>query len=552
MLSIKTNPLALRGQQNQSRAQSGLETAMERLSSGSRVNSAKDDSAGQAIGNRMTSQINGFHQAVRNTNDGISLLQTAEGGLDQINDNLQRIRELTVQGLTDTLNDTDKVSVINEINSNIDEIDRIKESSNFNSIPLLQEDVDDISLQIGANKGDTLTLKMALLLDTEVLRSNALRLSDTVLVSEPENTVEVDLTTATVDYNYTNISFNASDSPSIVEKNGEYYVLNEGDNFELHKIESFEAKYYEGTDEAKIDITVGDKLYSQLNTYTNNREFQEGVVNPDGSNQIEFTDMSSTVIDGDIRTLMFDNNDAPVIKVDNGGTVEYFKASPAFTYEPSQLRYLARQTTETYTVTSESNLQPFDNNIVVELPDTYQTMVNGSLYTDKIVVKNEEGDLFIKSDNTQELTFHPVDIELLLLDTEGDVGVFRGINYLGGEEVFNYTALEKVTASSISEEQAELEEMNDSILAIVDDAITTIDTKRSYIGASVNRLESIIDNLNVMDQNLTEARSRILDADYAVETGKLAKSQILQQASTSMLAQANQNPDIVLSLLEQI
>ena len=112
MLSIKTNPLALRGQQNQSRAQSGLETAMERLSSGSRVNSAKDDSAGQAIGNRMTSQINGFHQAVRNTNDGISLLQTAEGGLDQINDNLQRIRELTVQGLTDTLNDTDKVSVI--------------------------------------------------------------------------------------------------------------------------------------------------------------------------------------------------------------------------------------------------------------------------------------------------------------------------------------------------------------------------------------------------------------------------------------------------------
>lgn len=555
MLSVNTNILAMQGQQNQSKAQNGQETAMERLSSGRRVNGAKDDSAGQAIGNRMTSQINGYHQAIRNTNDGISLLQTAEGGLGQINDNLQRIRELTVQGLNDTLNDADKQAVVNEINSNITEIERVQESTSFNNLSLLSEDTEDITLQIGADTGDTLDLKTALNLDTETLRANALRLSDTVPFN-PENTVEVDLNTASVDYNYTNVDFDTNDSPSIVKKDGEYFVLNEGDDFELYKVDDFEVKYYEGTDETKVDVSVSDKIYSELNTYSNNSVFpEEQTFTDEGLHSHTFTNMIGNQLDPDVRRLMFDSNGVPVIEVTNDdNSVDYFKSSPIFNFldsEPYQ-SYSARQTEEEYNVTSESNLQEIDTIPNLDMPENYDTQIDGIPYTDKIVVQNNDGDRFIKSDDTQELTFHTVDTEAMVLETDGSIERFRATSSSGDKEVFNYSPVEEVTALSISEEQAQLEEENKGILSVVDNVISDVDTNRSYLGASQNRLESVIDNLDVSNQNLTEARSRIIDTDYAVETTKLAKSQIVQQASTSMLAQANQNPEIVLSLLEQV
>lgn len=156
MASINTNLLSFTGQANLGRSQSLLATAMERLSSGLRVNSAKDDAAGQSIGNRLTSQVTGRAMAQRNASDGVSMAQTAHGALDQINDKLQRIRELTVQGLNGTLSTSDSDTIQAEINQNLQEIDRLSVSVDYNGILLLTGQAGTINLQVGANDGQTL------------------------------------------------------------------------------------------------------------------------------------------------------------------------------------------------------------------------------------------------------------------------------------------------------------------------------------------------------------------------------------------------------------
>ncbi|WP_249978228.1 flagellin [Vreelandella olivaria] len=152
MSVINTNITALIGQNNLRNSQSMLAQAQERLSSGLRINSAADDAAGQAIANKMTAQIKGMEQASRNASDGISLVQTMEGGLDQINDNLQRIRELAVQGANDTNASEDRDAIVIEINERLAEIDRVAGSNNFNGTNLLNvSGGGTLNIQIGSN-----------------------------------------------------------------------------------------------------------------------------------------------------------------------------------------------------------------------------------------------------------------------------------------------------------------------------------------------------------------------------------------------------------------
>ncbi|MFJ5366950.1 flagellin domain-containing protein [Pectobacterium punjabense] len=153
MASINTNIMSLVTQNNLNKSQSSLGTAIERLSSGLRINSAKDDAAGQAIANRMTAQVKGLTQAARNANDGISLTQTAEGNLNEINNNLQRIRELAVQASNDTNGSTDRDSIKKEMQLRLDEIDRVAKSADFNGKKLLDASGTSVSIQVGANTG---------------------------------------------------------------------------------------------------------------------------------------------------------------------------------------------------------------------------------------------------------------------------------------------------------------------------------------------------------------------------------------------------------------
>ncbi len=167
-LTINTNVASLNAQRNLGKSQSSLNTAMERLSSGLRINSAKDDAAGLAISDRMTSQIRGINQAVRNANDGISLAQTAEGAMGEITNILQRMRELTVQSANDTNSDEDRQSLQAEVDQLIDEIDRISETTTFNGRNILDGSGGTLTFQVGSEGGaenqitiDTTSLNMA-------------------------------------------------------------------------------------------------------------------------------------------------------------------------------------------------------------------------------------------------------------------------------------------------------------------------------------------------------------------------------------------------------
>lgn len=162
MSIINTNMSSLVSQKNLSHSRNALGTAMERLSSGMRINSAKDDAAGQAIANRMNSQIKGMAQAQRNANDGISMIQTTEGALNQINNNLQRVRELAVQAASDTNDVADRESIQTEITERINEIDRVAKSASFNGIKLADGTNASLQIQIGANTEaeDSITINL--------------------------------------------------------------------------------------------------------------------------------------------------------------------------------------------------------------------------------------------------------------------------------------------------------------------------------------------------------------------------------------------------------
>lgn len=160
MSVINTNYLSLVAQNNLTKSQSALGSAIERLSSGLRINSAKDDAAGQAIANRFTSNVRGLTQAARNANDGISIAQTTEGALDEINNNIQRIRELTVQAANGTNSEADLESIQNEIQERLDEIDRISEQTDFNGVKVLGEDAEDLIIQVGAHDDETIEINL--------------------------------------------------------------------------------------------------------------------------------------------------------------------------------------------------------------------------------------------------------------------------------------------------------------------------------------------------------------------------------------------------------
>src|SRR5690625_4451969 len=170
MSVINTNYLSLVAQNNLTKSQSSLSSAIERLSSGMRINSAKDDAAGQAIANRFTSNIRGLTQAARNANDGISIAQTTEGALDEINNNIQRIRELTVQAANGSNSSEDLQSIQNEIQERKHEINRIAEQTDFNGVKVLggkEGEVEHMSIQVGAHDGEIIKIELeAINLDT--------------------------------------------------------------------------------------------------------------------------------------------------------------------------------------------------------------------------------------------------------------------------------------------------------------------------------------------------------------------------------------------------
>ncbi|MEQ4922387.1 FliC/FljB family flagellin [Proteus hauseri] len=375
---INTNYLSLVTQNNLNKSQGALGSAIERLSSGLRINSAKDDAAGQAIANRFTSNVNGLTQAARNANDGISIAQTTEGALNEINNNLQRIRELTVQAKNGSNSESDIKSIQEEVKERLGEIDRISEQTQFNGVKVLSGEKEKMTVHVGTNDKEKIEF------DLKKVDSKTLKVDELEVGAETK---------------------------------------------------------FSGLTAA--DIAGGKKTAADLAP----AKLGEGIV---------AADLGKASING-----------APAATVDD----------------------------------------------VAEVNGKNYITVGGKIYEAEVSVKNPTDPLTAKT-----------------------------LEYKVGKEVKIHTP-EEAKAGAEKAEKAEAQ------LKTLDEAINTVDSMRSSLGAIQNRFESTINNLNNTVNNLSAARSRILDADYATEVSNMSRGQILQQAGTSVLAQANQVPQTVLSLL---
>lgn len=363
---INTNYSSLLAQNNLTKSKSVLGTAIERLSSGLRINSAKDDAAGQAIANRFNANIKGLNQASRNANDGISIAQTTEGALNEINNNLQRIRELAVQSKNGSNSASDLKSIQTEVSERLQEINRISEQTQFNGVDVLSKDAKSITIQVGAKDGETIDIGLKQI-DQETLKLQNFNVSE----KQVRITAGADLTGK--------------------------------------KLDAAGAESTAGTAK-EIDLTAG-----------------------------EVKDLGLT--------------------------------GPKLTRAVGED---GKEIAGKFVVTGQKDGKPTSFTVEADFTGT------------KVTFKNAEE---IKP------TVDPKSLEKL------------------------------------------------------DDALKIVDELRSSLGAVQNRLESTVNNLANTVNNLSAAKSRIEDADYATEVSNMSRGQILQQAGTSVLAQANQIPQSVLSLL---
>lgn len=630
MAVINSNPQALMARQHQHHAQGELSTAMERLSSGLRVNSAKDDAAGQSIGNRMTAQIDGQHQAARNANDGISMSQTAQGALNEINERLQRIRELTVQGLNATNSGDAGDRIQAEINLNLKEINRLNQGASFNGIPLLDGRAGTKTLQVGANDGETLSVD----LNPPGFSVEELGLRDLTIQGTPGTITPVNQLSGYAsripldDVDYTTAEYVPPDNnPNLVNLGNRDVVQLNGDGGRLKEV-SVSASHDTDTRQNDVTLSVRDAVVgTTAREWISTRQYQDAAGNPlslnnasivqaDGKYWIQHThegslsyyeaeltfqanenkitaqaksatrvtrddipgymssvsyapgvnknsaDYSLTLDGSDASSeanleLVYLGGDYYVEEQTSPGQYAYYHADVAITTGgdqdaiavTSERNSMPTVTDQPYvTGSSQVHLKPSNANVQVNYVDTlgttHQNVMRGGDEQYKFnidefvnggganktasIVRNQRGEYLLQTVNGtgEVILYYPMT---------------RSVN----------TNVENNLTTVTLHEASEAQRIRNPArpLSAIDEAIARVDAKRGELGALDNRLDSAIDNLTDTSTNLTAARSRIMDADYAEEVANMTKAQILQQASTSMLAQANQVPQTVLSLL---
>jgi flagellin len=384
---INTNMASLNTQRNLNTSQSALNTSIQRLSSGLRVNSAKDDAAGMAIGERMTSQIRGLNQAVRNANDGISLAQTAEGALGTITDNLQRVRELAVQSSNATNSQSDRDALQSEVSQLLSEVNRVADQTSFNNVKLLDGSFSGALFQVGANAGETIGISAITDANTAALGSV--------------------------------------------------------------------------TQNTTAGLTIAAST---------------------------LTGFASAIAAGGVT-----------ITGPNGGPVDIGAIGSAAT-----------------AAERAGQLANAINNV------SQQTGVSANY-------DSTTGQLSLASSGA-----------ITIAGTTNDATI-AGYANAGFATTATTTGIDTLSVASYANAQLAIQ--------LADSALTTVNTARANLGAVQNRFTSVVSNLQTNSENLSAARSRILDADFAAETSSLTRGQILQQAGTAMLAQANSLPNNVLSLL---
>ena len=310
MSVINTNITSMIGQQNLRESQNALQTSMERLSSGLRINSAKDDAAGQAIANRMSAQITGLAQSQRNANDGISVSQTAEGALNQANDNLQRVRELTVQAQNGTNSPDDLQSIQDEISQRLNEINRISEETNFNGTKVLASD-QGLEIQVGANDGETISVNLKEITSSTLGLAN-FDVKNTFRTADLEATATEELAPATLNIQNITLTDSSTTGPS--------YQLFKDDSGNLYAYDAASSSGYLATynqDSGELEFDTSDT--SAANTI-DNTDTAALVEISSGDDVVVGTDANGNdvVMTFDDITLTDENAEEPSLHVWNG------------------------------------------------------------------------------------------------------------------------------------------------------------------------------------------------------------------------------------------
>ncbi|AMO35711.1 flagellin [Thauera humireducens] len=488
---INTNIASLNAQRNLNTSQGSLATSLQRLSSGLRINSAKDDAAGLAISERMTSQIRGQDQARRNANDGISLAQTAEGALQSAGDILQRVRELAVQSANATNSASDRQALNAEVNQLTAELDRIAKSTEFNGRKLLDGTFATATFQIGANAGQTIQATTA---NFSTSQYGGYRIGAQAAANSG---AEGDLTPGSTEF-----ALPSSAAAANRVAGGTITISGAAGTASVLTAPGASAKNVAG-------LINGESGTTGV-TATARTEFDIDFSTPNTSYKFDVTSDNSTAV-----TISF-----TIGTEDNDGLAS---AINAFNDVSAKTGVTARvnDSGDGITLLNASG----ENITIANSASGSATATIGGTSTAAGATAIGTGQLIIDSDRS------------------------FSIQAPNTTDFFNNTSAAS-QLQAVSNLDVSSVESSQRTLAMVDAALSAINGQRAKFGALQSRFETTIANLQISSENLSASRSRIRDTDFAAETANLTRAQILQQAGTAMLSQANALPQQVLSLLQ--
>ena len=518
--NINTNIASLNSQRNLSSSQSALATSMQRLSSGLRINSAKDDAAGLAISERFTSQIRGNNQAARNANDGISLAQTAEGGLSTAGDLLQRVRELAVQSANGSNSDSDRKSINNEVASLTQELDRVATTTQFNGQNVLDGSMTSTQFQVGANANQTINIGVASARSSDIGNNTlsggtsaapvgAATVSQAKAGTANEVTAQV-LQISSGAGVTTNVSVAAGDSAKKIAAN-----VNAQSGPSGVKAQASTSATISGiAADSNVQFTLRGS-----NSVANNANAQPVTI-------------SASVVGDDLSALAqavnAQSNTTGVtasIKLTSSGTKE-------LELKEASGNDIQIKTTAADTGLTAASLRGADVQAAVGATPA----VAGAGQTINAAGVTVGGSVSFSSDGGFSIAGTAAGTTAA--NTAGTISTVLGTASSAGSKLNSVSSIDVSTVDGANK-----------ALLTIDAALTSINSNRAALGAIQNRFASTISNLQTTTENLSASRSRIQDTDFASETANMTRGQILQQAGTAILAQANSLPNGVLALL---
>lgn len=561
---INTNVAALNAQRNLNKSQTALQTSMQRLSSGLRINSAKDDAAGLAISDRFISQINGMNQASRNANDGISLAQTAEGALDETTNALQRMRTLAVQSANDTNSLSDRQAIQLEIDQLVSEINRIGNSTQFNGKNVLDGSDVEFTFQIGANAGQTLSVKMS------DMRASALGQQPGEVQTESHRLAISGDSAGNI--GVTTLGNTGAESVVVTAGDVQISVDAGAQNVDIAEMRygGNIVQYASGDLSSPSSINYGQGVAKQIAERVNSiREMGE----IDANGEVVFEGVYATA------KTVFSITDAAV----GDGTIS---GAPISDYSFVGVGSL---------LNGDLNINGIDiGPVTMEKNDADGSLVNAinakSSVTGVTASINKDGALTLTAEDGRDILIKTSTLQAADLIFAGGGTAVNGSGGGAGNfsaplelritgQVF-YSAKDTISVAGSATSFAGLDdtisatasgsavlanrqaigtiqnadvttvEGANRLMSSVDSALEQVDSLRAVLGAVQNRFEMTIRNLDNVSENLSAANSRIRDADFAKETAEMTRAQILQQAGVSILSQANALSQNVMQLLQ--